>query len=80
MPQAKAMQSNLKEEAAAMRVEATVGGGVGDDRDVGAKSSPSRSTRRPWTPDVETLQISLAAARASRRSRPSKKTASLLGA
>jgi DNA-binding YbaB/EbfC family protein len=85
MQQAQAMQTKMQEELAAMRIEATSGGGMVTIEMSGAKEVLSvRIEKSAVDPeDVETLQdLVLAAAReASRRvdEAVQKKTASLLG-
>jgi len=85
MQQAQAMQAKMQEELAAMRIEATSGGGMVTIEMSGVKEVLSvRIEKAAVDPeDVETLQdLVLAAAReASRRvdEAVQKKTASLLG-
>ena len=85
MQQAQAMQTKMQEELAAMRIEATSGGGMVKIEMSGVKEVLSvRIEKAAVDPeDVETLQdLVLAAAReASRRvdEAVQKKTASLLG-
>jgi nucleoid-associated protein EbfC len=85
MQQAQAMQSKIQEELAAMRIEATAGGGMVKIEMSGAKEVLAVSIDKTVVDpaDVETLQdLILAASReASRRvdEAVQKKTATLLG-
>jgi DNA-binding YbaB/EbfC family protein len=85
MQQAQAMQSKLQDELAAMRIEATAGGGMVKITMSGSKEVLAVSIEKAAVDpeDVETLQdLILAASReASRRvdEAVQKKTASMLG-